>query len=338
MGYRVQQRQKKQKKLQKVKYYAVLISIILFVVFAFSFLRKDKEGDSFKKSDIPKKSENPKNPKNPKNNNLSNIFSNPNAILIVVGGNEKIEDSKVQDVLLFSKEAKKVALLNIPPDTVISIPGNDFEKVQRAIKFGGIDTLKAALSSYLKIPIKYYLYISSGDITTKNLKDIVLTAKTSNLKSVERVAISKKLSETNVIEQVSLPARKIEIAGETFLQPINDKVESILTLFSTDRLITTKSGNDEFILNILNGNGIAGSASKVALKLLKNGYEISKIGNLKDKSGKDDFSYKNTKIVVPSSLLTEANKIKKILGKGTIEQVSEKGTKDIVLIVGADIP
>jgi len=334
LGYRVQQRQKKQKKLQKVKYSAVLLMIILLAMFAFGTLKNKKEkvdeNVTYKKS--------PKSLKSPINDSSSNIFSSSNAILVVVGGNEKIEDSKVQDVLLFSKEAKKVVLLKIPSDTVISIPGNDFEKAQRAVKFGGIDMLKTALSNYLKIPIKHYLYISSGEVTVRNLKDVVLTAKTSNLKSVDRIAISKKLSEPKDIEQVNLPVRKIEIAGETFLQPINDKVEKILTVFSSDEAITTSTRNRKFIIDILNGNGIAGSASKVALKLLKNGYEISKIGNLKDRSGKDDFSYKDTKIIVYSNLLAEADKIKKVLGKGTIEQASEKVRKNVIIVVGADLP
>lgn len=89
---------------------------------------------------------------------------------------------------------------------------------------------------------------------------------------------------------------------------------------------------DAIVMEILNGNGIKGSAEKVKTELETAGFKISKVANAKN------FAYKTTLIYFKTGKDKEANLVKASLAGrevSTENNDSKVGDYDIIIIVGA---
>ena len=62
-------------------------------------------------------------------------------------------------VVRFNKKTEEAAILSIPRDTYIKIPGRGFDKAGHAMAYGGTSLIKKTLESYLDIHIDYYVRV-----------------------------------------------------------------------------------------------------------------------------------------------------------------------------------
>lgn len=84
-------------------------------------------------------------------------------------------------------------------------------------------------------------------------------------------------------------------------------------------------------IEVLNGSGISGAASRAANRLKSYGFNVRKVGNA------DSFNYKTTRIIYSEGKLEKAKEIASII-KGTelIEQNPDNSDVDIIVIIGRD--
>lgn len=88
-------------------------------------------------------------------------------------------------------------------------------------------------------------------------------------------------------------------------------------------------------IEVLNGSGVSGAASKMASFLKSKGYGLSGTGNA------DAFDYQKTVIQIKKSKSSEAQALKKVLSTGytvdpTIQTLAESSQSDAIVIVGAE--
>ena len=126
---------------------------------------------------------------------------------------------------------------------------------------------------------------------------------------------------------VTLPTKGATIEGKSVVVAVEPDASEVLTAFRSGGSV----GDQVFRVQVLNGNGIAGSAGRLAADLEDEGFEI---GSMADAS-RDDHS--TTKVVVPVGsdvglLIVEA------LGFGVVETGTVDNGYDAVVIVGADSP
>lgn len=108
---------------------------------------------------------------------------------------------------------------------------------------------------------------------------------------------------------------------------VEPDASEVLTAFRSGGSV----GDQVFRVQVLNGNGIAGSAGRLAADLEDEGFEI---GSMADASNDD---YLTTTVVVPAGsdvglLIVEA------LGFGVVESGTVDNAYDAVVIVGSDSP
>lgn len=99
----------------------------------------------------------------------------------------------------------------------------------------------------------------------------------------------------------------------------------------TSTAVTPAIDKSTISMEILNGNGISGSASAIKDQLTTAGFTISKVANAYN------FNYTNTIIYYKTSKESEANLVKDTLTNHTCETInSDKivGSYDIVVVVG----
>ena len=62
-------------------------------------------------------------------------------------------------VVRFNKKTEEAAILSIPRDTYIKIPGRGFDKAGHAMAYGGTSLVKETLDNYLDVHIDYYVRV-----------------------------------------------------------------------------------------------------------------------------------------------------------------------------------
>ncbi|MDI6732045.1 MAG: LCP family protein [Candidatus Margulisbacteria bacterium] len=67
-------------------------------------------------------------------------------------------------VLHIDPEAKKAALISIPRDTLVVLPGRGLDKVNHAFAYGGVELSKSTVEQFLGIEIPYYVVINLSGI------------------------------------------------------------------------------------------------------------------------------------------------------------------------------
>jgi LCP family protein required for cell wall assembly len=94
---------------------------------------------------------------------------------------------------------------------------------------------------------------------------------------------------------------------------------------------TTQVSQEPLRVQVLNGNGVSGSAGKMSDALQASGFEVESIGNA------DSRDYEQTTIVVPSGS-SNGGVIASELGFGVVEFGDVDNAYDAIVIVGADAP
>ncbi|MDR5659943.1 LCP family protein [Serpentinicella sp. ANB-PHB4] len=68
-------------------------------------------------------------------------------------------------VVQYNKRTKKAAILSIPRDTYVRIPGRGYDKINHASAFGGTRLLKETVEGYLDIHIDHYARVDMQSFT-----------------------------------------------------------------------------------------------------------------------------------------------------------------------------
>ncbi len=89
----------------------------------------------------------------------SHFFAKPQHINILLLGVDSVDHSSRSDTIIVVgiSPDKKVALLSIPRDTRVNVPGKGYTKINHAYAYGGIELLKKTIENFMGIKIDYYV-------------------------------------------------------------------------------------------------------------------------------------------------------------------------------------
>lgn len=91
----------------------------------------------------------------------SNILSYNRINMLIVGCDEIENQGRADTIVLLSisPKTKNVLILSIPRDTRVEIPGRGMDKINHAYAFGGKGLISKTVSSFLDIPINFYVIV-----------------------------------------------------------------------------------------------------------------------------------------------------------------------------------
>lgn len=250
---------------------------------------------------------------------------------IVIGGKRGSEDSSYHAIVI--AEGNEARIISIPGDLIVETASSDYEKLKSVIKSQELSAYLQALENLWNGDIKYYLHISRefGDISPGNLAEAFLKAKSSNLSSEEKLNWNQRLKTAKVLK-FYFPTKEISMGAEKFSQPIETEVEN---LFSKLGLSKSTTPDSKVKVLVLNGNGEPGIGGKVALELLKHGFLIEDIRNLKDSEGRDNFNQAETVVYGGSKYDKEIDRLIDIIENGKKISKSVYGNY-IAVVIGKD--
>ncbi|MDI3534207.1 MAG: polyisoprenyl-teichoic acid--peptidoglycan teichoic acid transferase [Thermosediminibacterales bacterium] len=129
------------------------------------------------------------------------------------------------------------------------------------------------------------------------------------------------------IQMAVVPGIDDYINGISYFFADEDKTQEIVDEFFRD----IDPENMNITVQVLNGNGVSGAASNIALSLKQKGFQVVKVGNA------DNFDYERTKVIYKSGEIDAAKKVAKIVKSvDFIAEDSNKLSSDVVVIVGKD--
>lgn len=100
---------------------------------------------------------------------INNILSGTGKItVLVMGVDERADDVGRSDTLFVATvdtNTKEVAMLSVPRDTRMRIPGHGWDKINHAYAYGGYKLSMQAVEDLLGIPIDYYVLINLKGFT-----------------------------------------------------------------------------------------------------------------------------------------------------------------------------
>ncbi len=89
----------------------------------------------------------------------THFFEKPVHVNILFLGVDSVDHSSRSDTIIVVgiSPDKKVALLSIPRDTRVEVPGKGYTKINHAYAYGGISLLKETIEKFMGIKIDYYV-------------------------------------------------------------------------------------------------------------------------------------------------------------------------------------
>jgi hypothetical protein len=131
------------------------------------------------------------------------------------------------------------------------------------------------------------------------------------------------------IKMETLPGSPGNIGGVSYYL-VDDaaKTQMVQTFFLAPSTVTTADSNvPRPSVQILNGNGTVGLASKARKVFETNGYKVVSTGNA------DVFTYESSQVIAPEKLQDGAKAIAQLLGCGTVVVSRNTGTGDAVTVI-----
>ncbi|MBC7329554.1 LCP family protein [bacterium] len=158
------------------------------------------------------------------------------------------------------------------------------------------------------------------------LKEIYKNVET-NFTLSDLLFLAKKYGkELPIVETAVLPGRPMTINGVSYYEPDTDDLQ-----FIAQRILNPSVQESGPTVEVLNGGGIPGAASKAAQKLSELGFSVVYIGNA------ESFSHNKTVIMVHTDGLNESTRVlKETLGCGEIKKNGNPGKADFTVILGKD--
>ncbi len=215
----------------------------------------------------------------------------------------------------------------------MEVPGQGFERIGDSYK-AGPEVSMAAISNYLGVPFERYVVVNKqayqDALTNQSLVGLMDAATSSDLGQAGDGETKTFMDgvKTQQVALVPLPVKPINLADQTYFEPQRDQV--------ADRLLSwwgVRLGADDGVIRVIvyNGAGKPDIAGQVAQVLIKSGMRVV------DTKNADRFDYKETLIVVQNSDMAKGESVAKVLGVGkVVDQPSEQGVADIIIIVGQD--
>lgn len=131
---------------------------------------------------------------------------------------------------------------------------------------------------------------------------------------------------TGETSSVTLPTKGASFEGKSVVVAVEPDASEVLAVFRSGQAV-----DDLIRVRVLNGNGISGSAGRMAAELESRGFEVGALGD----APRSD--YEVTTVVVPEGS-GAGDAIVASLGFGVVETGSVDNGYDAVVYVGADAP
>lgn len=249
---------------------------------------------------------------------------------VMVGGKAGKRDSLYHSLVFIDGNQAKI--ISLPGDLVTNIDKEKYEKLQSAIRLGGHEAFLISLNTLGINNIRHFMVLPKdfGDLSPGNLADAFLKAKETSLSSEKRVKLSERLKKSS-ITKIYYPIKEVRVGNDHYSQPLESELSEINTLLGVEN----KDAKRLKVL-IMNGNGEPGIGGKIALRLLKNGYLIDDIRNLKNAEGKDNFNQAETIAYGDIKYNSEILRLLTILGVGKKVEAKPLAGTQITLVVGKD--
>ncbi|MBN2405194.1 MAG: LytR C-terminal domain-containing protein [Coriobacteriia bacterium] len=221
----------------------------------------------------------------------------------------------------------------VPDGAFMEVPGQGFERIGDSYG-AGPEVSMAAISNYLSVPFEKYIVVDQDTyqeaLTAQSLDGVMEHVIDTGLDDGEREEIAAFMSgvPSENVALVPLPVKPISLGDQTFFEPQREEVAELLLSWWG-----VKIGVDENIIRVIvyNGAGIPGIAGEAAQVFIRNGMRVV------DTKNADRFDYEETLIVVQDGVVENGQRVKDVLGVGTIvDQASEQDVADIIVIIGAD--
>lgn len=133
----------------------------------------------------------------------------------------------------------------------------------------------------------------------------------------------------SAIEASTLPTRGAMVGERSVVVRQDPEAEQMLESFRSARALSSPDGTIR--LEVLNGNGIAGSAGEWSEFLEGAGFEVVEVGDAQRK----DFA--ETNIVVPAGRQTLGEQVRQALGFGVVVTGAVDSSIDVLVILGTDV-
>jgi len=251
---------------------------------------------------------------------------------VIIGVDQRDYEQYVSGatLLVYDPVEKTASGLAFKKDIRLQIPGYGLDTLEKSL-FAGLDSALASITNVTGIKADKYIMVDSGDygVAKPTIQKIFTRVLKSNLSEKEQLAMVKKFkaldaSDINVLEA---PTKKVSIGAQPYEQLKKQELNRLIrVLWDLQKpLKRTK-------VIVLNGVGTGGLAGKVALKLIKGGYEVIDVKNA------NGFNYKKTLIITYSQAMQKkALAMQKLLGYGNIMlELDKQGLTDMTVIVGKD--
>ncbi|UCG41274.1 MAG: LCP family protein [Acidimicrobiia bacterium] len=133
------------------------------------------------------------------------------------------------------------------------------------------------------------------------------------------------------IDSATLPGAVDTIGGVSYVVPIADQADAVVEAFRTAgsmRLVVGSDGPPS--IEVLNGNGVAGTAGRWSDWLAARGVEVAEVGD----ADRDD--YETTLVVATPATVARAEELIDLLGFGEVSLATLDEGLDLILILGRD--
>ncbi|MDZ4655312.1 MAG: LytR C-terminal domain-containing protein [Coriobacteriia bacterium] len=252
-----------------------------------------------------------------------------NLLIIGVNGKQGADFLAVR----LDEKGGQIFGIAIPDGAFMEVPGQGFERIGDSYGAGPEVSL-AAISNYLSVPFEKYIVVDKDTyqeaLTSQSLAGVMERVVATDLENAERESIASFMGDVSSenVALVPLPVKPISLGDQTFFEPQRQEVAELLLSWWGIKL-----GAEENVVRVIvyNGAGIPGIAGEAAQELIRNGMRVV------DTKNADRFDYDESLIVVQDGVLENGQRVRDVLGVGTIvDQPSDQDVADVIVIIGAD--
>ena len=229
--------------------------------------------------------------------------------------------------------SKRALGIAIPDGAFVEVPGQGFERLGDSYVQGPAVS-KDAVSNYLMVPFTRYVVVS-GDayqalLTKQDVKGLMGQVEATDLSSTARSDLAAYLGSVaqKDVWIVPLPVKPISVGDQSYYEPERVQVADLLLQWWGVKLDQRKAA---VRIIVYNGAGTPGVAGVAAQELIRKGFQVVDSGNA------DNFSHKQTLVLLYHGKAADAQAVRDALGVGKIlAQSQPQQVADIIVVIGSD--
>lgn len=232
------------------------------------------------------------------------------------------------NVVAYDKENKTLKSLAFKKSIRLQIPGYGLDVVEKSL-FAGLDSALASMTNVTGVQVTKYVMIDSEDYSTgkPSVRRVFDSIYETNFTQAEQKKLAEEFKkiENKDINILEAPSKLIAVSKKPYEQLKKKEVNRLVQiLWDLPKPIKRPK------VIVLNGIGTSGLAGKVAMKIIKAGYEVIDIKNA------NSFNYKNTLIIIYSQKMQDrAISVQRALGYGNVMlELDKQGLTDMTVIIG----